>query len=171
MTLLYGGDIRMYRTFCGADGNNAYLLGGLCPWLTLESIIIDAPLHPEGVLGDTRDTTVMAVLITHQYEDHWEGLPAIKAHTGAPVGMHERDIAGVPFSPDFTVDDDAVVHADSIKLRIFHTSGHTLGSVCFWFPGIFLPEIPCTREAQEKAGPRRYDGDTREYHPETLHAS
>jgi len=132
VSLLYDGSIRIYRTFCGSDGNNAYLL--VCPD-TLESIIIDAPLSPEGLLEDADGTSVKAVLITHRHQDHWEGLNVIKAHTDAPVAVHERDAEGIPFRPDFVLTDGLVVRAGSIGLRTIHTPGHTPGSVCFWVQG------------------------------------
>ncbi len=39
--------IEIYRTLCGSDNNNAYLI--VCSE-TRESVMIDAPLNPEAIL-------------------------------------------------------------------------------------------------------------------------
>ena len=70
MALIYDKEVRIYRTLCGSDNNNAYLI--VCP-VTMESIIIDAPLDPGGLLQEARDTQVKLVLITHSHKDHWRG--------------------------------------------------------------------------------------------------
>ena len=70
MALIYDKEVRIYRTLCGSDNNNTYLI--VCP-VTMESIIIDAPLDPGGLLQEARDTQVKLVLITHRHKDHWEG--------------------------------------------------------------------------------------------------
>ena len=151
MSLLYDGSVRIFRTFCGSDGNNAYLL--VCPE-TLESIIIDAPLSPEGLLEDAQDTTVVAVLITHRHQDHWEGLPTIKSQIAAPIGMHALDSTDIPFSPDFAIDDRSVVRAGSIQLVVQHTPGHTPGSVCFWHEGhLFTGDTLYSGGPGESRGP------------------
>ena len=78
----------------------------------------------------------------------------IKAHTAAPVAVHERDAEDVPFRPDFVLRDGLVVRAGSIGLRTIHTPGHTPGSVCFWFQGhLFTGDTLYSGGPGESRGP------------------
>ena len=71
MALIYDKEVKIYRTLCGSDNNNAYLM--VCP-VTMESVIVDAPLDPGRMLEEARGTQVKMILITHRHRDHWEGL-------------------------------------------------------------------------------------------------
>ena len=128
MALIYDKEVRIYRTLCGSDNNNAYLI--VCP-VTMESIIIDAPLDPGGLLQEARDTQVKLVLITHSHKDHWEGLKEVKDATGALVGAHTQDAFDIPIHPDILIPDRAVLRAGTIEVKAIHTPGHTPGSVCY----------------------------------------
>ena len=128
MTLLYDEDIRVFWTLCGSDGNNAYLI--VCPQ-TGESIIIDAPLGPEKLLEEAKDTQVKAILITHRHRDHLEGLKEITDATGAPMAAHAEDAPDMPVSPDILLKDGDTIRAGTVEVRVIHTPGHTAGSVCY----------------------------------------
>ena len=128
MSLLYDEEIRVFRTFCGSDGNNAYLI--VCPQ-TGESIIIDAPLGPGELLEEAKGTQVKAILITHRHLDHVEGLKEITDATSAPVWAHGEDAGEMPISPDYLLKDGDIIKAGTIELKVIHTPGHTPGSVCF----------------------------------------
>lgn len=128
MALIYDNEVQIYRTLCGSDNNNAYLI--VCP-MTKESVIVDAPLDPGRMLEEARGTQVKMILITHRHRDHWEGLKEVKDATGAPVGAHTQDAFDIPIRPDFLIPDRAQFRAGTIQIRTIHTPGHTPGSVCF----------------------------------------
>jgi glyoxylase-like metal-dependent hydrolase (beta-lactamase superfamily II) len=128
MELLYDKEFKVYWTLCGSDGNNAYLI--VCPE-TNESIIIDAPLGPEDILKQARDTDVKAIFITHRHRDHVEGLKEIAEATGAHVAAHPEDAADMPVSPDILVIDGDTIRVGTVEVNVIHTPGHTAGSVCY----------------------------------------
>ncbi len=135
MALIYDQELKIYRTLCGSDNNNAYLL--VCP-VTMESVIVDAPLDPGRMLEEARGTQVRMILITHRHRDHWEGLKDVKDATGAPVGAHTQDAFDIPIPPDIMIPDRAVYRVGTIEIRTIHTPGHTPGSVCFLAGGKHL---------------------------------
>ncbi len=98
---------------------------------------------------------VKTVIITHCHVDHTRGLAAIKAATGAKVAVHEGDADFVsgkkrypspggamgfafsvmsPFFRTTPVDPDILLkEGDTIgRLAVFHTPGHTPGSISLY---------------------------------------
>jgi glyoxylase-like metal-dependent hydrolase (beta-lactamase superfamily II) len=93
---------------------------------------------------------VKAIVITHAHIDHIGGAAKLKASTGAPVYMNERDQElydhldvqaswlGVE-DPERTTIDVAAREGDKIVLNgaefhVVHTPGHTQGSISLWIP-------------------------------------
>lgn len=128
MPLIYDKEFRVYWFPCGSDNNNAYLV--VCPE-TGESLIIDAPLGPDELLEEAKNTQVKAVLITHSHRDHVEGLQAVMEATGAPMGANVEDAAELPTLPSLLIKDGDRVRAGTVEAKVLHTPGHTPGSVCF----------------------------------------
>jgi hydroxyacylglutathione hydrolase len=94
---------------------------------------------------------VKAIVITHAHIDHIGGAAKLKASTGAPVYMNERDQElynhldaqaiwlGIE-NPQRTAIDVNARDGDNIVLngtefQILHTPGHTQGSISLWIPG------------------------------------
>ena len=128
MPLFYDGEVRVYKTTCGPFDNNAYLL--VCP-RTGESVIIDAPMNPGEVLEEAKGTLVKAILITHNHHDHLAGLVEMVEATGAPVASHSEDAHTLPVAPASLVKDGDSITVGDIEVKVIHTPGHTLGSVCY----------------------------------------
>ena len=119
--------IEIYRTLCGSDNNNAYLI--VCAE-TRESVLIDAPLNPGAILEHAIGTVVKAILITHRHKDHTEGLAAAITKTQAPVLAHPADIEEIPASC-IPVEDGQRIAFGKNEVVAIHTPGHTPGSTCF----------------------------------------
>lgn len=129
MTLHYDGeDIRLHKVLMGHVNNNGYLL--VCP-ATNESIIIDTPFEPEKLLAVAKNTSVKAILITHNHYDHIDGLETIRAATGAPVGAHSAGAEELPIALDLSLTDGDTVTAGTVTITALHTPGHTPGATCY----------------------------------------
>jgi glyoxylase-like metal-dependent hydrolase (beta-lactamase superfamily II) len=93
---------------------------------------------------------VKAIVITHAHIDHIGGARKLKDSTGAPVWMNENDQVlydhldmqaawlGVA-PPQRTSVDTSAREGDRLTLgstdfHVFHTPGHTEGSLCLWIP-------------------------------------
>jgi glyoxylase-like metal-dependent hydrolase (beta-lactamase superfamily II) len=133
----------------GPLGCNCSILGDET---TREAIVID----PGDDIADIVDIiernglTVKMIVITHAHIDHIGGAAKLRAHTGAPVYMHEDDKPlsdrldvqagwlGVETPEDPGIDKSAhegdVIRAGSIEAHVLHTPGHTPGSVSLYMP-------------------------------------
>ena len=120
---------------------------------TREAIVIDPgdEISEIEAILEKHQLTVKAIVITHAHIDHIGGAAKLKAATGAPVYMNDRDQElydhidmqadwlgmEVPdrTSIDVTArDGDKLVLNDS-EFQILHTPGHTQGSISLWIPG------------------------------------
>jgi len=137
----------------GPLDNNVYIL--TCP-TTGKRILIDPATEAQTILAHLGESKVEYILLTHGDTDHWLALDAVRAATGAPLGMHAADAPmitgqseavletaerlGVPTAglanpdrkPDFLLKDGDVVRFGDVALQVFHTPGHTAGGICFY---------------------------------------
>src|SRR5215469_7383059 len=119
---------------------------------TREALVIDPGDQIEDILAALarRGLRVKAIVITHAHIDHIGGAAKLKAATGAPVYMNERDQElydhigaqaawlGIP-EPESTEIDAPANEGGAILLgdsafHILHTPGHTQGSISLWIP-------------------------------------
>jgi glyoxylase-like metal-dependent hydrolase (beta-lactamase superfamily II) len=93
---------------------------------------------------------VKAIVITHAHIDHIGGAARLKAATGAPVYMNDKDQPLYDHlemqagwlgmrTPDSTEIDVTPRDGDSLRLgsaefHVLHTPGHTQGSLSLWIP-------------------------------------
>ena len=131
MSLVYEGPRWKIERFISGFANNAYLITAAADG---NSIIIDTPDQPHELIAAARQTTVRAVLITHNHWDHLEGFEDVLNVFRVPVGISEEDapaIEGKPTGGEIDVADGTVVDICGISLNAIATPGHTDGSTCF----------------------------------------
>jgi glyoxylase-like metal-dependent hydrolase (beta-lactamase superfamily II) len=70
---------------------------------------------------------IVAIIETHVQADHLSGAPMLAEHTGAPIYVHEA--ADVAF-PHQDLKDGEKLELGNDYLRVLHTPGHSLDSIC-----------------------------------------
>jgi glyoxylase-like metal-dependent hydrolase (beta-lactamase superfamily II) len=120
--------------------------------ISREAIVIDPGDDVSKIIAilDRNQLTVKMIVITHAHIDHIGGAEKLRAHTGAPVYMHEADKMlsdrldmqaswlGVETPEDPGIDQPAregdVIRAGSVEAHVLHTPGHTPGSISLYLP-------------------------------------
>lgn len=125
---------------------------------TREAIVVDpgdgADLTRLQAVLARHGLTVKAIVVTHAHIDHIGGAAALKTLTGAPVYMNSNDVdlyqhldvqaswlnIAPPERTDIDVDarDGDSLRLGETPLHLFHTPGHTQGSVCLFCPAEHL---------------------------------
>ena len=136
----------------GSFAENCWVIGNR---RTGEAICVDPGDQPDEMLAMARDMGVSIKYIanSHAHIDHILGVRAIREATGAKFLLHAGDldlargtaesakrwmgaeIEGPP-DPDAFLADGDEIDVDGLKLHVFHTPGHTRGSVCFYADGV-----------------------------------
>lgn len=117
-----------------------------------EAIVIDPGDDVSKIVEivDRNQLTVKMIVITHAHIDHIGGAEKLRAHTGAPVYMHQADRMlsdrldiqaawlrmETPKNPgiDKPAHEGDVIRAGSIEAYVLHTPGHTPGSISLYLP-------------------------------------
>ncbi len=92
-------------------------------------------------------TEIDYIILTHSHFDHASAAGELKEHLNAEIIMHPTEydfvksfnfsspLFGINFKP-FTVDipvrDGDVIELGGLRLKVFHTPGHTPGSICLY---------------------------------------
>ncbi len=117
-----------------------------------EAMVIDPGDEIDEVLAIVRkhNLQVKQIVVTHAHIDHVGGAMKLRAATGAPILLNQNDYAllkmldmqaawiGMPapgkVEIDRSITTGETVSAGTHTASIFHTPGHTEGSVCLYFP-------------------------------------
>ncbi len=120
---------------------------------TREAVVIDPGDEADKVLARLRKHNLEAkyIIATHAHIDHVGGFSELKAATGAPVCLHQGDLFLYDILPiqaqllgitapaataiDHHLDQGDELGIGEIRVKVFHTPGHTPGSLCFHAPG------------------------------------
>ena len=119
---------------------------------TREAIVIDPGDDVEQVLGIVRQhgLAVKQIVITHGHIDHVGGAMKLKAATGAPILINQKDAVLLKMLPtqalwigieppgqvdiDQELRDGDQIRVGGLTATVMHTPGHTEGSISLYFP-------------------------------------
>ncbi len=140
-------EIEVRGLLVGLFEENCWVIGNK---RTREAICIDPGEQADDILhmASEMGVTIKLIANSHAHLDHILGVPGIQAKTGARFLLHEQDLEiarGVVESarlfglevdpvpdPDSFVREGDTVEVAGLALQVFHTPGHTRGSVCYY---------------------------------------
>lgn len=114
-------------------GTNVYLLinGG-------EAAVIDAANFYHDIKNtlDELGASLKYILVTHGHLSHVNSVPIVKKDMGGMVCLHKSDVELLKevdshLEPDLLLKDNVSLNLGSTILKVLHTPGHTMGSLCF----------------------------------------
>lgn len=114
-----------------------------------DAVLIDPGAQAADILQVVRQkgTVIRAVFLTHAHFDHMMAAEEVKKACQAPLLVHGEERQGLEdgmlnlslpmtgqnccVKVDRFLSDSEVVEAGSLRLRVWHTPGHTRGSCCY----------------------------------------
>ncbi len=125
--------------------SNCYLL---VDEKTGEGAVIDPAWYGDALKKALGDIKIKYILLTHGHFDHIFGASGLRDATGAKIIIHKNDAEHlynpqkslaennfpeiqIPVSADITVKNGDVLTLGDEKIKVMHTPGHTMGSVCY----------------------------------------
>jgi hydroxyacylglutathione hydrolase len=121
------GAVKITRMELGPWGTNAYIL--VCR-ITGESLLVDAPGEADEVLKQLAGTKPKYIVLTHNHIDHIGALQELKSKLKVPVALHPADASRLGLKPDIELKDGDIMKVGRLSIKVLHTPGHTLGSIC-----------------------------------------
>ena len=119
---------------------------------TREAMVIDPGDQIEDILKvlKAENLTLKQIVVTHAHIDHVGGAMKLKAATGAPILMNQKDevllkmldvqASWIGMKPpgavqvDEAVGEGRILQVGNLSSTVIHTPGHTEGSICLYFP-------------------------------------
>jgi glyoxylase-like metal-dependent hydrolase (beta-lactamase superfamily II) len=129
------GMIRVIRLVTGPLNHNVYLV--TCP-TSGEAVVVDAADDAERIMEAASGLRVQAVLATHGHYDHIGAAAAVAGRLRVPFMIHPLDAAAAGIHPFEPFEEGTAVTVGHTVLEVFHTPGHTPGSVCLYREGLLI---------------------------------
>lgn len=108
------------------------------------AIVIDPAAAPEAYLRriEQENAKLTHILLTHGHYDHVGAVQELLKQTGATVYVQPEDTENPPMFPlpriGCAYPDDGILKIDELEFHIWHTPGHTPGSVCLYCDGVLF---------------------------------
>jgi glyoxylase-like metal-dependent hydrolase (beta-lactamase superfamily II) len=123
----YDGEVQIKKLEIQPFGTNCYIV--ICPQ-SGEGVIVDAPGEASRILKQVEDVRIKHIIITHTHFDHLGAFNEIRDKLQSPVAIHRLEAGALPATPHLILDDGDMVNFGTVSLRVLHTPGHTIGSLC-----------------------------------------
>jgi len=127
------GDLIIKRFTSSPNGTNVYLLIN-----SHEAAVIDVANSYNDVKNtlDELGANLKYILITHGHLSHIHSVPIVKKNLGGMLCLHKSDMELLKeieshVEPDFLLKDNSSLKLGNTIIKVLHTPGHTMGSLCF----------------------------------------
>ena len=128
VSVVKNDDIQIERLELGSFGTNAYIV--ICQ-KTQNSVLIDSPADANVIMDRLKGTNAKYILLTHNHMDHLGALAELHSKLRVPVVAHALDTGNLLSPPEILVSNGDTISFGNLKFEVFHTPGHTPGSLCF----------------------------------------
>ena len=94
------------------------------------------------------------ILLTHSHFDHIGGAKELRDKTGSQIAVHQLDANGTDdmtlnlssyfgfpirsFKADIFLNDGDILSFNNTEIKVIHTPGHTIGSVCYIIENLLI---------------------------------
>jgi hydroxyacylglutathione hydrolase len=127
-------DVRQFSSQDG--GKNEYLVIH-----DRQAAAIDATDAVDDIVQivDQEGIELKYLLVSHAHPAHLKVLPQLKQRFGSTFCLHPSDRqwlddSGIAIEPDRLLRDEKKLNLGKLVIRVLHTPGHSVGSLCFWIP-------------------------------------
>ncbi|MCH7759298.1 MBL fold metallo-hydrolase [Patescibacteria group bacterium] len=105
-----------------------------------EMAIVDPGAEPEKILKQVTEAKVKVnyIINTHFHFDHILANRPIKEKTKAQILIHQNELEFIDFVPDRILKENDKIKIGESILKVIHTPGHSLGSICLLGRGFIL---------------------------------
>ncbi|HEU0088705.1 MAG TPA: MBL fold metallo-hydrolase [Pseudonocardiaceae bacterium] len=129
------GTLSLDGQTCAVE-NNVWLIGD-----DEQVLVVDAAHDADAIRLATGNRQVCAIVCTHGHHDHVNAALALAKEVGAPVLLHQADLALWQQTypdriPDGELAQGEVMRVAAVEVRVLATPGHTPGSVCLYVPAL-----------------------------------
>lgn len=118
-----------FKQLAAKESSLSYFLG--CGTLG-KSVAVDVVAGDEAWFieeANKAGVTISHVIDTHVHADHYSGGRKLAQMAGALYCLHESDASFVKF-PFHPLHDGDIIEVGNVAVKVLHTPGHTLDSVC-----------------------------------------
>ena len=94
----------------------------------MEAVVVDSSFNADEItrILKTENVKLKYVISTHGHPDHTAGNIALRSTFGAELVAHALS----RIRTDVTVTDGDIIRVGGIELKVIHTPGHTVDSIC-----------------------------------------
>lgn len=109
-----------------------------------DCVVVDPAWEVERIIkrAEEKGLKIRFIINSHSHFDHTDGNRELKEKSGAKIVIHKDEAKYLKhFSPppaDIEVTDGDIIELGKERIKIIHTPGHSLGSICLYFDNKLL---------------------------------